>query len=75
MKLNSCVYNNNYRWLIITATSSFVSITYHSDELCKYAFYSPEVIPYKTDACVDKVKTIISPTAVVASTNATSSMK
>ena len=75
MKLNSCVYNDNQRWVVITATSSVVSITYHSDELCKYAFYSPEVIPYKTDACVDKVKIVITPTTVVASTNATSSEK
>jgi hypothetical protein len=74
MKLNSCVYTEGRYW-VITATSSSVSIKYHFDELCKDDAHAKEVIPYTTGACVNKVKIIVSPTTVVASTNATSSTK
>ena len=74
MKLNSCVYYDG-RYEVITATSSSVNIAYYFGKLCEDDAHAKEVIPYKSDACVDKVKIIISPTTAVASTNATSSMK
>jgi Hint module len=74
IKLNGCVYIGIGRYIIVTATPSFVTIVYYLDELCKTNPFS-ESTPYTTGACVDKVKIIISPTTAVASTNATSSMK
>jgi hypothetical protein len=74
IKLNSCVRNEGRYWAV-TATSSSVNIKYHFKELCTDDYHENEVIPYKTDVCVDKAKIIITPTTVVTSTNATSSTK
>ena len=74
IKLNSCVYTDG-RYYAVTATSSSLNIKYHFKELCTDDFHAKEVIPYKNDVCVDKVKIVITPTTVVASTNATSSEK
>ena len=74
IKLNGCVRSAPGRYVVVTATPSFVTMAYHFDEFCKTKPYV-ESTPYTTGACVDKVKIIISPTTAVTSTNATSSMK
>jgi hypothetical protein len=74
IKLNSCVRTEGRYWAV-TATSSSVNIKYHFEELCTDDYHATDVIPYKNDVCVDKAKIVITPTAVVASTNATSSSK
>ena len=74
IKLNGCVRSGVGRYIVVTATPSFVNIAYQFDEQCKSDLYV-ESTPYITGTCVDKVKIIISPTVAVASTNVTSSMK